>query len=83
MACKIFISEKGPNFNRHELDYGGNEKLARQAYKKMIAFWELNGHDALMVESPNKTVSVSADVVASATLIIGEKKVAKKTVSKK
>lgn len=76
-VSRIVIIEKEPHAGRHEIEFS-DPKKARNAYSKMIAFWEHSGHDAILVQGENKSVSVSADVVASVTLIINEKKVAQK-----
>lgn len=77
----IIIKEKLPHGAKHEV-YFDSEKLARAAYKKMIAFWELNGHDAILVEGRDRVISVSSDIVASVTLLVGTKKIAQRKASK-
>lgn len=65
---RIIITEKGPHQNQHTVDFD-SFAAAKKAYKNAEKFWMGTAFNGVQVEGEEKIVTVSADVVASVSLV--------------
>lgn len=80
----IQIAQRFPDEDSQKIRriYFDSEALARAAYKKAKAFWQISDKTAVEVEGTHETIIVSTDIISSVSLHIGSREIASRKKSK-